>query len=178
MSKTIEEVPKEIEELTPTGKPSKMEATEKVVEKWTILDIPKKIGKGWHYRIKTKNDGTRYMTIRHANTERSLGRYTPEREKLLFKMFPRLPFAPSVPKVRAIKQFMSVPIRKVAVIPRDYQPTIDVIRYFHIFKDNGFPGDFSDFINGNVKDHFVRCHGIVLPVLLEETEVQKIEGEN
>jgi len=62
-----------------------------------------------------------------------------------------------------------VPIRRIAVIPRDFIPTIDVIRYFQIIKNNGYTGDFSQFVNDIIIEHFVRCNGIVLPVLLRET---------
>lgn len=143
-----------------------------IPKKWLKLDIPSLIAEGWTYRQKTKPNGRSYMTIRTKDKERSLGPYTEENEALLFQLFPQLQFPPS--RKRSNKPFLSIPIRRVAVVPKDYKPSIDIIQYFHIFKANGFPGDFSDFINGNLMDHFVGCNRIFLPVMTEE-QIQKVE---
>ena len=146
-----------------------------VPERWKEIPLADYVDKGWKYRVKTKPNGTQYMCIRHRNQERSLGRYTPEREKLLYETFPKLKFQSQVTRSRGkgigSRGLLAVPIKRVATIPRDYKPALEVIRYFQIFKNNGFPGDFSDFINGNIMDHFVRCNGVILPVLLEDIEV-------
>ncbi|MCJ7634892.1 hypothetical protein MUP77_21200, partial [Candidatus Bathyarchaeota archaeon] len=57
-----------------------------VPEKWKVMPLAELVDKGWKYRLMTKPSGLRYMCIRKANSERSLGRYTPELEKLLFDM--------------------------------------------------------------------------------------------
>lgn len=151
---------------------------DKVLEKWRNLDVASLVERGWQYRVKTAGDGKQYMALRKGGTDRGLGGYTPSKEKLLFHYYPevkedfmrRHPSGDRRTSSKRAKPFLSVPIRRVAVVPTNYRPSLDVIRYFHTFKKNGFPGDFSDFINGNVEDHFVKCNGIILPVLLEELE--------
>jgi len=152
-----------------------------IPERWKQADVDGLVERGFRYYIKTKPNGARYMTMRLGNQTRSIGPYTPEKQQLLFEMFPDLKL-PSTHGTytdrrlgkRAKKPFFSIPIKRVAVIPRDYKPNIDVIQYFYLYKKNGFPGDFSDFINGNMMDHFVECNHIFLPVMIEE-EIQTVE---
>jgi len=152
-----------------------------IPEKWRNMDIPSFINRGWQYRVKTKHNGTQFMCLRKGHSERGIGGYTPSKEKMFFNLYPELKEDYMRRKqeqdrkvLKRRRPYISVPIRRVAVIPADYRPSLNVIRYFHIFKKNGWPGDFSEFINGNVEDHFVRCNGIVLPVLLEELEEKRL----
>lgn len=153
--------------------PLDSEEIERLQTKWEEKGIGDLAEKGWTYRKKTKSSGAEYMCVRFKNQERSIGRYNPETEKILFKTFPKLAETTKT-RGRPQKAFLSVPIKRVAVVPRDYKPIIEVLRYWQIFKNNGFPGDFSDFINGNLMDHFVKCNGIILPILLNPEE--KVEA--
>lgn len=156
------------------GKPSE----DKILKKWKNLDVSSMVQRGWQYRVKTKLNGKQFMTLRKGKSDRGLGGYTPSKEKLLFKYYPELKEDFIRRQVsrdrrtgsRRAKPFLSVPISRLAVVPTNYRPTLKVIRYFNTFKANDFPGDFSDFINGNIEDHFVKCNGIILPVLIEESQ--------
>lgn len=149
-----------------------------ILEKWRNLDVSSLVERGWQYRVKTKRNGKQFMALRKGGTDRGLGGYTPSKEKLLFHYYPELkegfmrrhPSGDRRSTYKRQRPFLSVPIKRLAVIPANYRPSLNVIRYFHIFKKNDFPGDFSDFINGTVEDHFVKCNGIILPVLLEDEE--------
>ena len=151
---------------------------------WIGKPIAEVIGKGFRYYKKLQSNGKTYMVLRRGRHDRGLGAWTQEKEQKLFNYYPQVgtmagisPLAPMhkggtarqhVGGTPGNRPLLSVPIRRVAIIPRDYIPNIDVIRYFQIMKNNGFGGDFSQFINDIVTEHFVRCHGIVLPVLLRE----------
>ncbi|MCJ7633420.1 hypothetical protein MUP77_13665, partial [Candidatus Bathyarchaeota archaeon] len=152
-----------------------------VPKQWRNVPILELGKQGWSYRRKPDKKGIEYMHIRNRTNERGLGRYTPEREKLFFQLYPifykpKSAETESSPEIidssgdRAFgkKPFFNVPIKRVAVIPGDYRPTMEVIRYFHTFKNNDFPGDFSDFVNGIIFHHFVKCNGIALPVYINE----------
>ncbi len=147
---------------------------------WNDVPILELAKQGWYYRARsTDKSGSKYMFIRNRTNEKSLGRWSPEAEKLLFERYPIL-YKPkgveelesSTGKGLGSKPFFNVPVKRVAVIPGDYRPTIDVIRYYNIYKNNGFLGDFSDFMNGITVTHFVKCHGIVLPVFVNEELIQ------
>lgn len=152
-----------------------------IPEQWTDVPILELAKQGWYYRARAADkSGIKSMFIRNRNNERSLGRWSPEAEKLLFELYPIL-YKPkgveaepesSTGKGLGSKPFFNVPIKRIAVIPGDYRPTMDVIRYYHIYKNNGFLGDFSDFMNGIVGTHFIKCHGIVLPVYVNEELIQ------
>lgn len=130
------------------------------------------------FRYYRRNIGNKiYMLLRKGRKDISLGQCTEEREGKLFHFFPYLTTQAGIPKpppwvsqgaTAQGRQFLSVPINRIGIIPRDYVPTIEVIRYFQILKKNGFPGDFSKFINDIVEHHMADCHGISLPVMLEE----------
>jgi len=153
-----------------------------VPKEWSEIPIIELSKQGWTYRHRTDSGGREYMYIRNRTNEKSLGRYSPEREKLFFDLYPILykpkgvetetPDGSSSEKGLGKRPFFNVPIKRIAVIPGDYRPTMDVIRYYHVYKNNGFLGDFSDFINGIIATHFVKCHGIVLPVYVNEELIQ------
>lgn len=179
----LEETPKEELDDAPTTSGKRPDSTlppTGVPKQWTEVPILELAKQGWYYRARAEGQGKsggKYMYIRNRNNERSLGRWSPELEELLFKLYPIL-YKPkgveaespksSTGKGLGSKPFFNVPIKRIAVIPGDYRPTLDVIRYYHIYKNNGFLGDFSDFMNGIVTTHFVKCHGIVLPVFVNE----------
>jgi hypothetical protein len=153
-----------------------------IPEQWNDVPILELAKQGWYYRARsTDKSGSKYMFIRNRTNERSLGQWSPELEKLFFERYPILyrpkgeaePPEPSTGKGLGSKPFFNVPIKRIAVIPGDYRPTMDVIRYYHIYKNNGFLGDFSDFMNGIVGTHFVKCHGIVLPVYVNEELIEQ-----
>lgn len=151
-------------------------------KEWIGKPIAEVIGKGFRYYKKRQSNGKTYMVLRRGRHDKGLGAWTQEKEQKLFNYYPQLGTMAGIPKLAPQhiggtvggRPLLSVPIRRVAIIPRDYIPNIDVIRYFQIMKNNGFGGDFSQFINDIVTEHFVRCHGIVLPVLLRE-EVEHVQ---
>lgn len=159
--------------------------------------IAEMIEKGFRYYKRTipKTDGDSiYMLLRKGDKDRSLGLWTEEKEGKLFAFHPTLgvyggvtkpvPWSPERERAGGGvtpygRGYLTIPIARTAVIPRDFVPSINVIRYFQIIKENGFPGDFSKFINDIVTAHFRKCHGIKLPVLVEgeEEEDQTEEAE-
>jgi hypothetical protein len=175
---TPDEIPKESKQATEAVEADIPEAWENI----PLLELGKK---GWTYRRKADKKGVEYMHIRNRSNERGLGRYTPEREKLFFELFPIfyrpnkgveteppeiVGEGPNIPSEKGLgrKPFFNIPIKRVAVIPGDYRPTMEVIRYYHLYKNNDFPGDFSDFMNGIIRHHFVKCNGVALPVYINE----------
>jgi hypothetical protein len=142
------------------------------------------IDKGFKYYRRKIGDKI-YMVLRKGKQDRGLGQWSEEKEGKLFTFYPTLGTYAGIPRpppwvspgaTPQGRSFLSIPISRVAIIPRDYVPSINVIRYFQIIKQNGFPGDFSQFINDIVTEHFGRCHGIVLPVLVEETSEEMKEN--
>lgn len=132
------------------------------------------IDKGFKYH-KRKVRGIEYMLLRKGKKDRSLGAWSAEKEGKLFLFYPHLQTTGGTtrppPWSRGVtgqgRSFLSIPINRLAVIPRDYVPSITVIRYFQFLCDNGFDKDFSTFINEIIVEHFQHCHGIYLPVVLE-----------
>lgn len=156
---------------------------------WLDRDIPVLVEKGFKYYKKTTREGKVYMVLRLKNKDKGLGTWTDEREAKLFHFFPNLGTvagtlrpAPWVPQTQSVgnpqgRSFLSTPISRVAIIPRDYVPTINVIRYFQMVKEMGYPGDFSGFINDMVTHHMHDCHGVELPYVFREEDIA-FEGEN
>lgn len=159
-------------------------------DEWKVKakGMTESVDSGFKYYRRQKGDKV-YMLLRKGNHDFGLGLQSEEKEGKLFAFFPQLETYGSIPRpapwvptstAGATPQrhsFLSVPINRVAIIPRDYVPSISVIRYFQITKENGFEGDFSQFINDVVTRHFASCHGIILPVLLEEEIEVKEEEE-
>lgn len=150
---------------------------------WRAKAVGDCVVKGWKYyrrRIKDKV----YMILRKGQHDRSLGLYTEELEKKLFEFHPDVTVASNIDKpliqsykAPAGRTYLSVPIARVGVIPRDYVPSLNVLRYFQFIKEEGFPGDFSKFINDIIFQHFRYCHGVILPVLIEEN-IEVIENSS
>lgn len=193
--------PIEIEQLTKDEEKSRgnvsrdMEKNPDYPKEWVEKDLPTLVAKGFKYYKHAKPDGRTYMLLRHKRKDKGIGLYTEEKEQKLFHFFPNLETMGGIPKPPpwvpgdevqppggsslpgAKHSFLGMPITRVAVIPREYVPSINVIRYFQIIKENGFPGSFSDFINDIVNRHFEVCNGIKLPVMLEE-EIEVRREEN
>lgn len=160
-------------------------------KEWLDKDVPELVQKGFRYYKRVTQDGRVYMNLRKKRVDRGLGVWTEEKEAKLFHFFPTVgtssgivkppPWTPVPAKTQSFpqgRQFLSVPISRVAIIPRDYVPSINIVRYFQIFKENGYPGDFSGFINETVTNYMVNVHHITLPVMLEEEIEFRREDEN
>lgn len=164
---------------------------------WINKDIPAKVQKGFKYYKHSKPDGKTYMSLRLGKKSIGLGAYDEEREGKLFHFFPDLetmggivpavwhPDASSITttphggRAGAQHSYLGMDIKRLAVIPREYVPSLNVVRYYQIMRENGFPGDFSMFINDVVDAHFRKCNGIKLPVMLEEEmNIVREEDEN
>jgi len=172
--------PKPLDTLPPNASDALQVPTE-----WSDIPIIDLAKQGWTYRRRPDNDGRIYMAIRNRTNEKSLGRWSREREKILFEVYPIL-FKPKKVETETPmgiqtdgskgggnRPFFNVPIKRIAVVPGDYRPTMDVIRYYHIYKNNGFLGDFSDFMNGIIATHFIKCHGVFLPVYVNEELIEQ-----
>lgn len=159
-------------------------------KEWLDRNVPELVEKGFKYYKRVTSDGRIYMNMRKKRLDRGLGQWTEEKEAKLFHFFPNVetasgvvrppPWQPtsksqSVPQGR---QYLSVPISRVAIIPRDYVPSLNVVRYFQIWKENGYPGDFSSFINEIVSNHMIKVYRITLPVVLEGELEFRREEEN
>lgn len=157
---------------------------------WLDKNVPELVEKGFKYYKRVTRDGRIYMNMRKKRADRGLGLWTEEKEAKLFHFFPNVgtaagvvkpppwtPISAQTPSNPQGRSFLSVPISRVAIIPRDYVPSINVIRYFQILKENGYPGDFSGFINETVTNHMAKCHHLTLPVMLEE-EIELRREEN
>lgn len=141
------------------------------------------VDKGAKY-YKRNVRGIIYMVLRKGKKDLSIGQWSLEREAKLFHFYPYLGTCAGIPKPvpfgsqsQGPHGYLSIPLNRIAVIPREYVPTINVIRYYQIIVANGFPGDFSQFINDIVTHHMEDCHGMTLPVMLEEEMEYRREGE-
>lgn len=156
---------------------------------WLDKDIPTLALKGFKYYKKVSSrDSKVYMVLRNKKKDKSIGPWTEEREAKLFHFFPSLGTVagtvrpnPWVPQTQSGnpqgRQYLSTPILRTAIIPRDYVPTINVIRYFQMVKEMGFPGDFSKFINDMVSHHMHDCHGVELPYVFREEDIEFEEDQ-
>lgn len=153
------------EEL-PNDKKAKDEDLISIPEEWRTMNLQDLFATGYKPRIKTKPSGLSYITLRKGNLEKSLGPYDEDRWKLIMSMFPRKAPPPKVPS--SPSHLLSIPVRRAPVFPKDFKPSLNVLRYFEILKDRAYPGDFNDFINEIIETHFCKCHGIVLPIVYEE----------
>ena len=184
--------PVQIEPLTAQeqkqrGAPEHVEDSPEYPEDWKkrAKKITDNINAGYKYYRRIQ-DGKTYMVLRKGDKDTGLGLWSEEREGKLFTFYPQLqtgggitrppPWTPQGDTNKS-RGFLAVPISRVAIIPRDYVPSIGVIRYFQIVKEHGFPGDFSKFINDVVTRHFKVCNGIQLPVLIEEEVDVREENE-
>ena len=153
--------------------------------------------KGFKYYRRKKEGDKVYMQLRKGKKEKGLGLWSEEKEQKLFTFYPNLETMGGIPRPAPYpltaqtgeshpqgRTFLSIPINRIAIIPRDYVPTINVIRYFQLVKENGFPGDFSKFINDMVTHHMHDCHGVELPYVFRQDEEDlrrsfyEREGEN
>jgi hypothetical protein len=144
-------------------------------ETWKAKQVAELVNQGYRYYRRRMKTGKIYMVLRKGKKDKGIGLWSDAQEGKLFTFFPRLGVSGVggatgmlPPAIGARAQFLSVPISRVAIVPRDYVPTINVIRYFEVMVEQGFPGDFSNFINDVITEHFVNCHGIKLPVVVEE----------
>lgn len=160
-------------------------------KEWLDRNLPDLVDKGFRYYVRVTADGRKYMNMRKKRLDRGLGAWTEEKEAKLFHFFPNVgtaagvvkppPWAPISNQTPANPQgrsFLGIPISRVAIIPRDFVPSINVIRYFQIFKEQGYPGDFSGFINESVTNYMVYRYHLTLPVMLEEEMEIRREDEN
>ena len=154
-----------------TNKPGQTEEEEGIPEKWKSLPLADMVDKGWRPRVRTVR-GTEYMSLRMGQHDKSLGVHTEKKWNLLMEMFPRLKktqeFIAQEKKTKKKAGLLGIPIKKDKSIPKSYIPNIITIRYYEILVDKGFDGDFNDFINEVIETHFMKCHGITLPILYKE----------
>jgi hypothetical protein len=62
-------------------------------------------------------------------------------------------------------KFLSVPpLKRDALFPKEYQPSLKIIRFFEAYKNNGGTADFSAFINDLVLVHLTECHKFDLDI--------------
>lgn len=148
---------------------------------WRDKPIAEMVEKGFRYYRRPNKDGTKTtMSLRKADHERSLGDWTEEREIKLFGFYPKLETMGGIPKPPAHtpvppgQTLMGIPIARPAVIPKDYQPSLNVLRYYAILRSNGYPHDFSRFINDIVRTHMEKCHGFSLPVVFVTEEGEQV----
>lgn len=158
-------------------------------KEWLDRDVPHLVAEGFKYYKRVTSDGKVYMNMRKKRKDRGLGLWSEEKEAKLFHFFPNIgtsgnilrppPWTPQTAQTSKNPQhsFLGVTISRVAVIPREYVPSINVIRFFQIFKENGYPGDFSSFINEIIANYMTHFHHLTLPVMLEE-EIEFRREEN
>lgn len=183
-------------QIEPLTKEEKGKQTRPEVDESKYPELPQKwkgrtklfgdaIDKGFRYYRRRIGDKV-YMLLRKGRHDVSLGSWNEEKESLLFHLYPYLGTYAGIPKpppwvspnaTPQGRSYLGIPISRTAIIPRDYVPSINVIRYFQVIKNNGFPGDFSQFINDVVTHHMEDCHGIRLPVMIEEDMDFKREEE-
>ena len=64
--------------------------------------------------------------------------------------------------------FLRTPMARHATIPKNFVPTIKVLRYFEILKETGYTGDFNEFVNEIVETHWEKCHGLLTPLIIRQ----------
>lgn len=159
---------------------------------WLEKDVPTLVQQGYKYYKHIKPDGKTYMVLRHKRRDRGIGAWSEELEGKLFHFFPNIGIMGSITPASwepnqggvpipantrgAQHSFLGMGVNRVATIPREYVPTLNVVRYFQILKEEGFEGDFSQFINDIVNTHFEKCRGVHLRIVLED-EIQVVREE-
>lgn len=138
-----------------------------VPKKWKELPIADMIDKGWRPRIKEKQDGRTYITLRFGNQERSLGAYSDQNWKLLLDMYPKLK-SMIRDRGKGLRGKGSLLATKI-VKPKPLRGTTDIsletLAWFEWAQSRGYPGDLGDFINEIVQEYF-RKEGLVRPVIV------------
>lgn len=193
---TVESEPSKAEQKQPRGASvnREMEKDPDYPQEWIEKDIPTLASKGFKYYKHVKPDGKVYMVLRHKRKDKGIGSWSEEKEGKLFHFFPSIPImGNTVPAVwepsmgsetprgsrDRTTSHLGMPVNRVATIPREYIPTIPVIKYFQILRENGFVGDFSKFINDIVQTHFEKCRGVKLRVVLEnDIEIRREDESN
>jgi hypothetical protein len=169
MSEDEEEVPTEQQKI--------------IIDNWKQLQkIPvlEYFDKGWKPRVKTKLNGTRYITIRNrikkegkwVDSEKSLGRYDPERWELLLEMYPRDDIV--FPKKRSHKgrskrtSVLSTKVAKPKPLSSTVHLDIGTLHWYQWLQDQGYGGSLDEFINDSINGYFREHHKLELAVVIEK----------
>jgi len=148
----------------------KEKITKAIVENWDELNeiaIQDYFSKGWRPRIKTKPDGTRYITIRgrsrdddgvYHDSEKSLGPYDPERWEILLSMFPKLSSRSHIPVPTDQKppSILSTRIGRHKAIPASLSIDTDILTYYEFFQRKGYMGTIDEWIHECLRNYFIQ----------------------
>lgn len=138
---------------------------------WELIDFGALFEEGWKPSVRTKKSGRSYIRIRYGNKEKSLGPYTQDKWRIVNQIYDtisaKITQAPSpAPKKHTVKSpLFRTPLRRNAVFGKSIVPSLTTLRWFEILKENGYPGDMSDFINDIIAVHFTKCNGLMLPIV-------------
>lgn len=137
------------------------EVLEWPLKEWKDIPLEKMVDDGWKPRRKIVGEHE-YITIRFGSQERGLGRFSPAKWTLLHERFPTLKRGrPSkIIKKEAQASVLQTRVKKPTVIPKHVYPSLTTLKWFEILKQNGYEGDFNDFMNEIIETHFSKCHGL------------------
>lgn len=154
-----------------------------VIDNWDHLkEIPVQdyFDKGWKPRVKTKTNGSRYITIRRRwkengkwlDAEKSLGPYDPERWEILLEMYPRddivFPKKRSRPSGSRASSVLAARVAKPKPLSSTVHLNIGTLHWFKWLQDQGYNGTLDDFINQSVDGYFREHHKLELAVIIEK----------
>lgn len=140
--------------------------------RWNQLPLQQMLNDGWMPRIR-KIKGREYLTLRLGNKEKSLGPCSDEIINLFLDKFPQVTIADFERRQAPHKSaLLDARIAKPAPLKTHVQISLLALRYYEVLKENGYPGELSDFINEIIVTHFQKCHGIVLPVVYTQPMVR------
>ena len=188
-----EEVPDEDSRKgVPDGKDGKTEKLEEAMpnypipEDWREHNFQDLFDNGWKPHLRKNPSGALYIALRRGRSDEiRLGAYKEERWELIQSMFPhKLPAVPAESRendsasdnpeespepakepTMPVGSYFKVPIAKATVIPKAFMPRLPTLYWFERLKQNGFPGDLSDFLNDIVESHFEQCHSLFIQVM-------------
>ena len=74
--------------------------------------------------------------------------------------------SPNVPRPnKPGSSFLGVRLNRPTLFPKTYMPSLKIVRFYEVYREEGGTSDFSTFINDIVETHLRKCHGYMIDLL-------------
>jgi len=164
--KESEDLPKPKETIAEESesKPDALADTDEpmIPEEWKDLPLEQLIDDGYSPRIKRVRN-IEYIVFRKGNSDRSVGRFSPERWSLLMELFPQLRESSLKETVPEESVPFTVPpgglygarVAKPEALQERLGISLETLQLYEYFKSKGFEGKLGDFISECMHYYFV-----------------------
>lgn len=61
--------------------------------------------------------------------------------------------------------YLNVALKQPPVFPKNYTPSLKIVRFYEVYRNEGGTSEFSTFINDIVETHLRKCHGYMIDLL-------------